>query len=115
VRRWKRWYTVLVGRDHRKDRRKSNGCRRRKKSRARWHGGSESSDGGRRQGRDPLCVIGGVVESVEGVAGEKGVSNGRRNFFQITTAMIDPQRNTATRTDKRKTVDVGHERMARSN
>ncbi len=63
LRRWKRWYTVLVGRDHRRDRRKSNSCQRRKKNRARWHRGSGSSEGGRGQGGDPLCIIGDVVKS----------------------------------------------------
>jgi hypothetical protein len=97
---WKWWYTVLVRRDHRRDQRKDNSCWRRRKNRARWHGASGSKDGGLRQGRDPLCVIGSVVEGEEGVAGEESVASSRRKFLQITAATFDPRRDTAARTNK---------------
>ncbi len=73
---WKRWYTVLVGWDHRRDLREDNGRWRRRKNWARLHWTSGSNDGGRRLGHDPLCVKG-----EEGVAGEKGVASSRRKFF----------------------------------
>ena len=101
VRRWKRWCTVLVGRDHRRDRRQVNSRWRRKWGRARGHGVPWSNDGGRRQGQGPLCVIGGVVEGKEGVSGEESVASSRREFLQITAATFDPGWNTAARTDKR--------------
>ncbi len=101
MRWWKRWCTVLVGRDHRRDRRQVSGRWRRKRGRGWWHGGCRSNDGGLRQGRDPLCVIGGVVEGEEGIAGEESVASSGRKFFQITTATFDPSGDTATRSDKR--------------
>jgi hypothetical protein len=100
VRWWKRWCTVLVGRDHRRDRRQVSDCRRRDWGWARRFGGCWSNDGGLRQGRDPLCVIGGVVEGEEGVTREKSVASSRRKFFQITTAAFDPSWDTAARTNK---------------
>jgi hypothetical protein len=81
VRRWKRWYTVLVGWDHRRDWRKSHGRWRGRKNRAWWDGVCGSNDGGWRQGQGPLCVIGGVVEGKEGVAEEStGVYGTRRTY-----------------------------------
>jgi hypothetical protein len=86
VRRWKRWYTVLVGWDHRRDWRKSHSRWRGRKNRAWWDGVCGSNDGGWRQGRGPLCVIGGVVEGKEGVAEEStGVYETRRTYEKKKT------------------------------
>jgi hypothetical protein len=40
-----------------------------------------SNDGGQRQGRGPLCIIGGVVKGEEGIAGEESVASSRRKFL----------------------------------
>jgi hypothetical protein len=101
VRRWKRWCTVLVGRDHRRDRRQVSDRWRTDGGRARWFGGCWSTGGGLGQGRGPLCVIGGVVVGEEGVTREESVASRRRKFFQVTTAAFDPSWDTATRTDER--------------
>jgi hypothetical protein len=66
---------------------------------ARWFGGCWSNDGGLRQGRDPLCVIGGVVEGEEGVTSECEVGSRRAELFEKATTVFDPGRSSKTRFD----------------